>query len=83
MIILQPTVRTQRIPADAIWNSTALRMIFLMGLNRLGSAADDLAQLNSQDHSLKTLNDDVIQRMPWLQVFSSDDLPRRELARKI
>lgn len=69
------------VPAGSIWISMALNMAQIMGLNRLGSASDDILWV----HCNKSIpaQHDILQHMPWLKEFSKDDLPRRELARKI
>ena len=84
IILLQrKPLHAMRIPEGVIWTSMALRIAQLMGLNRLGSAADDLARLQRHERCVRPAERDILQRMPWLREFAEDDLPRRELARKI
>ncbi|WFC96496.1 hypothetical protein MBRA1_003157 [Malassezia brasiliensis] len=84
IILLQrKALLAMRIPESAIWMSMALRLAQLMGLNRLGSAADDVARLQRNEPSVQPADRDILQRMPWLREFAEDDLPRRELGRKV
>ncbi|WFD04078.1 hypothetical protein MOBT1_002777 [Malassezia obtusa] len=84
IILLQrKPLHSLRVPTGAIWNSTALRMAQLMGLNRLGSASDDVSRMQRCERSIRADDSDILQRMPWLNEFAEGDLPKRELARKI
>lgn len=74
---------TLRVPIGCLWNSTALRLAQLMGLSRLGSALDDVERLQRKERTIRSQDEDILQRMPWLKEFAENDLPKRELGRKI
>lgn len=85
---LQTIIILKRKPLDSlhvtlglIWNATATRLAQLMGLNRLGSAIEDIKHKN--DKSPLYIEEDPVSRMPWLSIFAEDDLPKRELGRKV
>lgn len=86
---LQTIIILKRKPLDSlhvtlglIWNATATRLGQLMGLNRLGSAIEDIKHLKN-DKPSPYIEADPVSRMPWLSVFAEDDLPKRELGRKV
>ncbi|KAI3624867.1 hypothetical protein GLX27_003681 [Malassezia furfur] len=88
--VLQTVILLQRRPYNAlllpvfiVWNTLAVRIAQLMGLNRLGSLTEDLARLYARGDSDPSAQSGVRPYMAWLREFAPNDLPRRELARKI
>lgn len=88
--ILQTIILLQRRPYNAlrfplyiVWNSLALRIGQLMGLNRMGSVSDDLRRMNQSERQDDTTEIRLNHYLPWLREFAPNDLVKRELARKV
>ncbi|WFD00963.1 hypothetical protein MYAM1_003719 [Malassezia yamatoensis] len=68
---------------NVVWNSLAIRLAQFMGISRLGSLQDDLKRLRNHTSVNEPPQAWVTGYMPWLREFAPNDLPKRELARKI
>ncbi|KAL4399733.1 RNA polymerase II-specific DNA-binding transcription factor [Malassezia pachydermatis] len=79
ILLPQKYLNTRSMNMVVVWNRMAVSMAQSMGLNRLGSAADDI----TRKHKPKVPNGDFLSRMDWTRDICETDLPQRELARKI
>lgn len=75
-------LRMNRIGLGTLGYSNIIRLAKMMGLNRLGDTCEELERVRSKQ--AQNGNDKMfLQSFPCLTEFAPDDLPKRELGRKI